>query len=62
MKTPTIHNAAVLHVQKSMALDPVRSNCKTERDICLVTSSETPLPKCDQWVSLSTSSFQSEVM
>ena len=43
-----VHNAAALHVQKSMALDPVRGNCSRKRRLFSnkqPTIDETPLPK-----------------
>ena len=42
-----VHNAAALRVQKSLALDPVRGNCRRKRLNCndLSTIDDTPLPK-----------------
>ncbi len=42
-----VHNAAALRVQKSLALDPVRGNCRRKR-LCYSETNiidETPLPK-----------------
>jgi hypothetical protein len=47
----SLHNAAALRVQKSMALDPVRGNCSRKRHLfgepsqIDVTEHSTPLPK-----------------
>ncbi len=41
-----VHNAAALRVQKSLALDPIRGNCRRNRLNCSDnTINDTPLPK-----------------